>query len=86
METMTVSNQQSGMTKRSVSNFFATLFSELLDEQVSPRQARAIINAIIAFFAIIISSAAPIWASFAALVWFVAALRNCRRLLPQQQQ
>ena len=57
---MTVSNQQSGMTKRSVSNFFATLFSELLDEQVSPRQARAIINAIIAFFAIIISSAAPI--------------------------
>ncbi len=85
METMTVTNHQNTATKSSLSSFCASIFSQLLEEQVSPRQARAILIAIIAFFALIISSAAPIWTSFLALAWFILSLRNCRRLMNRQQ-
>lgn len=78
---MTVNNQQNEMARKSLSSFFAVLFSEMMEETVSPRQARAIINAIIAFFALILTAAAPFWTSCIALVWFALALRNCRRCL-----
>ena len=76
---MTVNKQQNGLAKGSVSNLFAAIFSNLLEENVSPRQARAILNAIIAFFVLIISPAAPIWTSFIALAWFIFSLCNCKK-------
>ncbi|MBR1465074.1 MAG: hypothetical protein IJ607_01795 [Bacteroidaceae bacterium] len=81
METMTVNNQQNVVTKKSVLGFFAVLFSGIMEENVSPRQARAILNAIIAFFVLILTAAAPFWTSCLALGWFAMALRSCRRCL-----
>ena len=76
---MTACNRQNGMNTHAASSFFANLFSSVLEEEVTPRQARLIINAIIAALMLPISAALPFWATALVLGWFLLALNACRK-------
>ena len=57
----------------------AGVFSAILEEEVTPRQARCLLNAALALTTCLLCAALPLVLRFAAFAWLFSALRNCRR-------
>ena len=79
MESMTITKHQSEITRKSAWTFFAAIFSSVIEEEITPHQARLIVNAIMAALTTAVTAAAPVWITFLALAWLITALRQCKK-------
>ena len=79
METMSMRKHEHQLTRKSVSTFFAALFSSVIEEEISPVQARRIMNAIAAFLAFAVCAGGSVWIMLIALVWFLVAVYRCSK-------
>lgn len=56
----------------------ALLFSDVMDEHISPRQALCIVNAVAALLLTVFSLAVPLMFRLLCLAWLFVALRQCK--------
>ena len=56
----------------------AVLFSDVMDEQITPRQALCIVNAVLALLVTVFSLAVPMLFRLLCIVWLLVALRQCK--------
>ena len=59
--------------------FFALLFSAMLDEKVTTRRALSLIQAQIAFGALLLSAAVSMPFTLATFAWFCLSVYTCKR-------
>ena len=59
----------------------ADSYSSILEQPINTRQARALLNAQLAFFATVMPATCPLLLRVACCVWLVCALHKCRELL-----
>lgn len=57
----------------------AVIFSEIMDELVTPRQALCIVNALLALLLTVFSLAVPMFFRLLCVAWLFVALRQCKR-------
>lgn len=79
METMSIKKQEHQLARKSAWTFFAALFSSLIEEDISPVQARRIINAIAAFLTFAVCAGGSVWIMLLSLAWFLVAVHRCRK-------
>lgn len=79
METMSMRKQEHQLAQKSAWTFFAALLSSVIEEEISPVQARRITNAIAAFLALAVCAGGSVWIMFIALVWFLVAVYRCSK-------
>jgi hypothetical protein len=63
----------------SVARVLAAVFSEVMDERITPRQAVCIVNAFVALMLTVFSFAVPMLFRVICFAWLLVALRQCRR-------
>ena len=79
MKTYTALTSEFTTTKTSFMDNVASVFSSIMEEPVSTRQARCIINAIFALIATIFPAPLPFALRAVAIAWLWTALRKCRK-------
>ena len=67
------------LSRLSLVRSLAVLFSEVMDERVTPRQAVCIVNAVLALLLTVFSLAVPMLFRLICVVWLFVALRQCKR-------
>ena len=79
METMSMRKQERQLANKSAWTFFAALFSSVIEEEITPFQARRIMNAIAAFLAFAVCAGGTGWIMLITLLWFLVAIHRCRK-------
>lgn len=57
----------------------ATLFSSLLEEEITPRQTQCLIHSLVAFTAMVFPLEMPLLLRFGIIAWFSITLLQCRQ-------
>lgn len=57
----------------------AAVFSEVMEEHITPRQALCIVNAVLALILTVFSLAVPMMLRILCIAWLFVALRQCKR-------
>lgn len=71
--TKTISNTWYGLTSK-----LANYYSEILEEEISPRKATKILQAQFAFLSVLLTSGGPILLCAACVAWFGLSLINAK--------
>ncbi len=79
MESMTLTKHGKRNAQTSALDAIASLFSSVLEEHVTPKQALLIINAILAVITAVFTVGMPFWFNVLTVGWVAHALRLCKR-------
>ena len=77
---MSMRKHEHQLARKSAWTFFAALLSSVIEEKISPIQARRIMNAIAAFLTLAVCAGGSVWIMLIVLVWFLVAIYRCSKV------
>ena len=79
MESMSISNLKKGAENSSTLISIAKVFSDVMEEDITPKQALLIINVILAAIVTVFAIGMPVWFTGLSLLWLWHGLHLCKK-------
>ncbi len=79
MTTISITRDKKHIESKSLMCSIADLFSAVMEEQITPKQARLILNAIFALIVTVFTVGMPLWFNFLSFAWMIHALWLCKK-------
>lgn len=79
MITISITRNEKRIESKSLMTVIADIFSAVMEEQITPKQARLILNAIFALIVTVFTVGMPLWFNFLSFAWMIHALWLCKK-------
>lgn len=79
MNSMSITRENKRTETISFFSVIAEIFSAVMEEQITPKQAKLLTNAIIAIILTVFTVGMPLWFNFLTFAWMIHALWLCKK-------